>query len=65
MRKKIRKSNVETSEDKALSEAIRRVYQKYGTNLSAFVRDVHDELTMKRQDIPEQTEEIRAWRCRK
>jgi len=39
-----------TPDEKALSEAVDRVYKKYGTNLSAFFRDVHKELTLKRQE---------------
>ncbi|MGA8848244.1 MAG: hypothetical protein WB564_00240 [Dehalococcoidia bacterium] len=34
-------------EEKALSEAIDRVYKKYGTDLSAFFRDIYEELTMR------------------
>ena len=37
-------------EQKTLSDAIDTVYKKYGTDLSAFFRDVYQELTIKRQD---------------
>lgn len=39
-----------TPEEKAINEAIDRVYKKYGTDLPAFFRDVYDELTLKRQE---------------
>lgn len=47
------KSMNETVEDKTLNEAIERVYRKYGTDLHSFFRDVHNELTIKRQDSSE------------
>jgi len=44
MSKKVEKKDYETSENKALNAAIDRVYQKYGTDLTAFYRDVRDDL---------------------
>ena len=45
-------SNIEdtTPEDKALNDAIDRVYKKYGNNISAFVRDIQKGLAVKRQE---------------
>ena len=40
----------ETPKDKADHEAIEKVYQKYGTNLPAFFRDICEELEIKRQE---------------
>jgi hypothetical protein len=40
----------ETPKDKAEQEAIEKVYQKYGTNLPAFFRDICEELEIKRQE---------------
>jgi hypothetical protein len=59
MEKEIRKPSAETADDKALSEAIDRVYKKYGTDLRAFLRDVHDELALKRQESQRAKDEIR------
>jgi hypothetical protein len=39
-----------TEQDKALDAAINRVYQKYGTDLSAFFRDVYRELQLERRE---------------
>ena len=50
---KVSKPNVETAEDAAIRAAIDRVYQKYGTDLHSFFRDVYNELTIKRQDSSE------------
>jgi hypothetical protein len=44
MSKKVEKKIPETPENKALSTAINTIYQKYGTDLAAFCRDVRDEL---------------------
>lgn len=54
MKKQSSKLSPETAEDKALSEAIDRVYEKYGTDLPAFFRDVYQELTLKRQESSEE-----------
>lgn len=45
-----------SSDENAVNEAIQRVYEKYGTDLSAFFRDVHEELAVKRQE-PSKTAE--------
>lgn len=37
-------------EENAANEAIHRVYKKYGTDLSAFFRDVYQDLTIKQQE---------------
>ena len=50
---KLRESDIETAEDAALRAEIDRVYQKYGTDLHAFFRDVRNELMIKRQDSSE------------
>lgn len=60
MENKGRKPIILTPEEKALNEAIDRVYQKYGTDLSAFYRDVYDELTLKRQGSYNATKGERA-----
>jgi hypothetical protein len=49
MEGKKRKQIVLTQEEKILNEAIDRVYKKYGIDLPAFFRDVHDELILKQQ----------------
>jgi hypothetical protein len=40
----------ETPEERSLNEAIDRVYEKYGTDLNAFFRDVYKEMTIERQE---------------
>ena len=50
MDKKENKVITLTSEEKALNEAIDRVYKKYGTNLTAFYRDVYEELALKQKE---------------
>lgn len=50
MENKGRKQIILTPDEKILNEAIDRVYEKYGTDLPAFFRDVYDELTLKRQE---------------
>lgn len=59
MPKEARKASVEAIEEKALKAAIDRVYQKYGTDLRAFFRDVHQELATKRQESPRKREYAR------
>lgn len=39
-----------TDHDKSLDAAIERVYQRYGTDLNAFLRDICHELALKRQE---------------
>jgi hypothetical protein len=50
MENKESKPIILTPEEKALNEAIDRVYKKYGTDLPAFFRDVYNELTLKREE---------------
>jgi hypothetical protein len=50
MAKKTRKTETANLEDKALNEAIERVYRKYGSDLRSFFRDVREELTVKREE---------------
>jgi hypothetical protein len=45
MSKKTEKKINETPENDALTASINAVYQKYGTNLAAFYRDVSNTLT--------------------
>jgi hypothetical protein len=54
------KPSIISQEEKALSEAIDRVYKKYGTDLSAFFRDVYEELTIKRQESSKAVERRHA-----
>jgi hypothetical protein len=53
------KPNVETAEDRVISEAIERVYRKYGSDLNAFLRDIDDELIIKRQEAPRRQNQTR------
>lgn len=49
MSKKTEQKAYETPENKALNVSIARIYQKYGTDLAAFYRDVHDEIVRNRK----------------
>jgi hypothetical protein len=46
-----------STEENETNEAIQRVYEKYGTDLSAFFRDVHEKLAIKRQEPSKTAEE--------
>lgn len=50
MKVKARKTEIETPEDRALDASIELIYRKYGNDLRAFMRDLHQELATKRQD---------------
>lgn len=52
MRKKVEKKTQENPENEALKVAINTVYQKYGTDLTAFYRDVRNDL-IKKQETPD------------
>lgn len=43
-------SSIVSKPDAELREAVDRVYEKYGSDLSAFYRDALRELVLKRQD---------------
>jgi hypothetical protein len=55
MGKREEKKARETEENIALNAAINRVYQKYGTNLAAFYRDVRDGLAKSEQTTDSHT----------
>jgi hypothetical protein len=50
MKKVTRKSTTESIDDRDINAAVDRVYRKYGTDLHAFLRDIREELTLKRQE---------------
>ena len=52
MGRKERRTVAANREDEALATAIESVYNKYGNDLRAFLRDVNAEMTLKRQEDP-------------
>jgi hypothetical protein len=44
MTKRARAKGEEKTEDELLTASIDAIYRKYGTNLAAFYRDIHDDM---------------------